>query len=100
MSATPSRPGLHLRHELRNMSHMMPTKRNPGQSSAKPSFGQNLREARLAAGITQSDLAYDANVDRSAISLYEQCHREPNLRTVLKLARVLKIEASELVRGL
>jgi transcriptional regulator with XRE-family HTH domain len=54
-------------------------------------FGANLRAARKEAGLSQEALAYEAEVDRAAISVYERGGREPNLRTVLKLARALHL---------
>lgn len=54
-------------------------------------FGVNLRAARKAAGLSQEALAYEAEVDRAAISVYERGGREPNLRTLLKLARALQL---------
>lgn len=63
-------------------------------------FGQNLREARRAAKVSQEDLSRDSGVDRTAISTYERGRREPNLRTIVKLARALKVEPAELLRGL
>ncbi len=35
-------------------------------------FGANLRAARTAAGLSQESLAYEAEVDRAAISVYER----------------------------
>lgn len=87
-------------HAVAEAARASGPRRRGKPSRATPSFGQNLREARHAAGLAQADLAHGASLERSTISLYERSLREPNLRTVLKLARVLKMEASELVRGL
>lgn len=62
-------------------------------------FGVNLRGARKRAGLSQETLAYDAQVDRAAISVYERGGREPNLRTVLKLARALQLSPVALLDG-
>ena len=62
-------------------------------------FGENLRSARRRAGLSQEALAYEARVDRAAISVFERGHREPNLRTLLKLARALELTPAELLRG-
>lgn len=62
-------------------------------------LGANLRAARKQAGFSQETLAYEAEVDRAAISVYERGGREPNLRTVLKLARALKVKPSALLDG-
>ncbi|HWX86814.1 MAG TPA: helix-turn-helix transcriptional regulator [Solirubrobacteraceae bacterium] len=69
--------------------------------SAEPGtrFGANLRAARTGAGLSQEVLAYEAVVDRAAISVYERGRREPNLRTILKLARALGLSPVTLLAG-
>ena len=62
-------------------------------------FGANLRAVRKRVGLSQEVLAYEAEVDRAAISVYERGGREPNLRTVLKLARALKFSPVALFDG-
>ncbi len=69
-------------------------------SDALGRFGVNLRWARQRAGISQEQLSLEAKVDRAAISVYENGVRQPNLRTVLKLAMKLDIAPSALLRGL
>jgi transcriptional regulator with XRE-family HTH domain len=73
-----------------------------GGTSTDPAslFGANLRWARERAGISQERLALDAKVDRAAISVYENGGREPNLRTVLKLAGKLDIRPGLLLGGI
>jgi transcriptional regulator with XRE-family HTH domain len=63
-------------------------------------FGTNLRWARQRAGISQERLALDAKVDRAAISVYENGIRQPNLRTVLKLALKLDVAPCLLLGGM
>lgn len=63
-------------------------------------FGANLKWARKRAGISQERLALDAKVDRAAISVYENGGREPNLRTVLKLALKLEVRPAVLLAGI
>lgn len=62
-------------------------------------LGANLRAARKHAGLSQETLAYEAEVDRAAISVYERGGRGPNLRTVLKLARALGLRPAVLFVG-
>lgn len=69
-------------------------------SSRARTFGQTLREMRRKAGVSQDDLAQRSGVDRSAISNYERGRREPNLRTIVKLARALDVEPAFLLRDL
>jgi len=75
--------------------------RGGAQRSGDPGrrFGENLRAARTGAGLSQEVLAYEAVVDRAAISVYERGRREPNLRTVLKLARALGLSPVALLDG-
>lgn len=69
------------------------------KSDPQRRFGANLRWARKRAGISQERLALDAKVDRAAISVYENGVRQPNLRTVLKLAIKLDVAPSALLSG-
>jgi transcriptional regulator with XRE-family HTH domain len=62
-------------------------------------FGVNLRWARERVGISQEALANNAHVDRAAISVFERGKRNPNLRTLLRLARALEIPPAVLLRG-
>jgi transcriptional regulator with XRE-family HTH domain len=63
-------------------------------------FGANLQWARQRSGISQEALAIAAAVDRAAISVFENGHRDPNLRTILKLARALALAPAALLRGI
>jgi transcriptional regulator with XRE-family HTH domain len=71
-----------------------------GSSEYGARFGANLKWARTRADISQERLALDAKVDRAAISVYENGGREPNLRTVLKLALKLNVRPSVLLDGI
>jgi transcriptional regulator with XRE-family HTH domain len=74
--------------------------RSPGEDPIPAArFGANLRWARERAGISQEALANDARVDRAAISVFERGKRNPNLRTLLRLARALELRPGVLLRG-
>jgi transcriptional regulator with XRE-family HTH domain len=60
-------------------------------------FGQALREIRKEAGISQEKLADDGGFDRTFISLIERGINSPTIRTVVKLAGVLKVAPSKVV---
>lgn len=62
-------------------------------------FGMNLRWARQRSGLSQEALANEAAVDRAAVSVFERGRRNPNLRTVLRLARALEVPPGMLLRG-
>jgi transcriptional regulator with XRE-family HTH domain len=63
-------------------------------------FGANLRHVRNSAGISQETLAQEARLDRAAISIIERGTRAANLRTILKLARGLKVAPAALLAGI
>jgi transcriptional regulator with XRE-family HTH domain len=61
-------------------------------------FGIALREIREARDVSQEKLALDCGLDRTHVSLLERGLRSPTVRTLFRLAEVLKITPSELVR--
>jgi transcriptional regulator with XRE-family HTH domain len=77
-------------------------RRRPQATVGNPAtlFGDNLKRARKQAGISQERLALDAKVDRAAISVYENGGREPNLRTIMKLAMKLDVLPALLLGGI
>lgn len=52
-------------------------------------FGEQLRSARKAANLTQEELAFRTNLDRTYISLLERGIKSPTLTTFFQLCRVL-----------
>ena len=60
-------------------------------------FGEVLRAARTERGITQEELAFSAQVDRTFIYRLERGLRQPTISTIIRLAQALKISANELV---
>ena len=56
-------------------------------------FGEQLRAARVAAGLTQVELAETAGVSISALHDYEQSRRLPGLPALAWLCRALKVSA-------
>jgi predicted nucleotidyltransferase/DNA-binding XRE family transcriptional regulator len=59
--------------------------------------GALLREARVQAGLSQSDLARRAGVPQSVVSEYEGGKRQPSVPT---LARLISATGHELILGL
>jgi ribosome-binding protein aMBF1 (putative translation factor) len=60
-------------------------------------FGRVLREQRETRGISQEDLALNADVDRSFVSQMERGIRQPTLTTLVKLCRALGVAPSTIV---
>jgi transcriptional regulator with XRE-family HTH domain len=58
----------------------------------------NLRRLRHAQGLSQEELADRAEIDRTYISSLERCVYGATIDVVDKLARVLGVEAADLIR--
>ena len=61
-------------------------------------FARNLRRLRNERGLSQDDLAYEAEVSRSYLSQLEKGAFFASLRIIEKLAVVLNIEPAELLK--
>jgi transcriptional regulator with XRE-family HTH domain len=61
-------------------------------------FAANLRRLRHAKGLSQEDLAYEADVNRSYMSTLERDASYPGLEIMGKLATVLEVEPAELLK--
>lgn len=62
--------------------------------------GQRLRERRLALGMTQEEVAWDAGIAQGSISHYEQGRNEVPLAVLISLCEALQIAPVEIVPGL
>lgn len=62
-------------------------------------FAANLRRLRHAKGLSQDDLAYEAEVSRSYLSQLEKGAFYASLRIVGKVAVALGVEPAELLRS-
>ncbi|MNV54984.1 anaerobic benzoate catabolism transcriptional regulator [compost metagenome] len=61
-------------------------------------FGKVLRALRLAARMSQEELALEASLQRNYISLLERGQNSPSIKTLFKLASVLKASPSEMLQ--
>jgi len=57
----------------------------------------NLRKLRRAKGLSQEELAHRAKIDRTYISALERCVYAAGIDVVDSLARVLRVEAADLL---
>lgn len=60
-------------------------------------FCKNLREYRLAASLTQSDLADKLKTTQRKVSYWESGRIEPDLDTLIALAEFFDVSIDELV---
>jgi transcriptional regulator with XRE-family HTH domain len=61
-------------------------------------FAFNLRRLRHAKGLSQDELAYDAEVSRSYLSQLEKGAFYASLRIVARIAVALDVEPAELLK--
>ena len=61
-------------------------------------FAANLRRLRNAKGVSQDELAYEANVSRSYLSQLEKGTFYASLNVVGRLAEALGVEPAELLK--
>jgi transcriptional regulator with XRE-family HTH domain len=61
-------------------------------------FAANLRRLRHAKGLSQDDLAYEAEVSRSYLSQLEKGAFYASLKIVGKIAKTLEVEPAELLK--
>ncbi len=61
-------------------------------------FGQHVRKLRKQQGLTQEELAEKALIDPKSIIEIENGKRNPSLKTMHKIAKVLKTSTSELLK--
>ncbi len=60
-------------------------------------FGNRLREARLAGGLSQSELEELSGIPKARLSRYENGHVEPSIQTLARLARALNVSEASLL---
>jgi transcriptional regulator with XRE-family HTH domain len=58
----------------------------------------NLRRLRNERGLSQDDLAYEADVNRGYLSQLETARYHASLKVLGRLAEALKVEPAELLR--
>ena len=61
-------------------------------------FAANLRRLRHAKGLSQEELDFEADVNRSYMSKLEKGASYPGLEIIGKLSAVLEIEPAELLK--
>jgi transcriptional regulator with XRE-family HTH domain len=60
-------------------------------------FGQRLRESRVAAGLSQSELETISGIPKARLSRYENGHVEPSIQTLARLSRALNVSEASLL---
>jgi transcriptional regulator with XRE-family HTH domain len=60
-------------------------------------FGQRLRQTRIKAGFSQSDLEEISGIPKARLSRYENGHVAPSIHTLERLARALSVSEASLL---
>ena len=60
-------------------------------------LGNELRKARTRAGLTQEELAFKAQVDRTYISMLENDKKSPTVDMLMRICKTLGTTASEII---
>lgn len=60
-------------------------------------LSDELRKARLAAGLTQEELAAKADLSREYVNYLERGKREPTVGVFIRLCNAMKIHAPDLL---
>lgn len=71
---------------------------NPGMD-IRQTFAANLRDTRLKRGLSQEELAHRANIHRTYVSSLERCQYSATIDIVDTLARILDVEAADLLKA-
>ena len=62
-----------------------------------PMIGDEIRNARLSAGLSQEELASQADVHRTYVSLLERNRKSPTLAVLLRICDALGVSAARMV---
>ena len=67
--------------------------------NVKKDFGNKVKELRKLKGISQEQLAHDADLDRTYIPSIEKGERNVSLLVIYKLAKALDVSICELFKN-
>ena len=63
-------------------------------------LGEEIRKARLAAGLTQEELAFKADISRNYVSLLELDEKSPTVQVLMRICKALGVKASRMIARL
>lgn len=61
-------------------------------------FGERVRELRTLRGLSQEQLAHEANVHRTYIGMIERGEKNITLSNIEKIAKALNVSIAELLK--
>ena len=69
-------------------------------SATHKKLGERIKQLRKEKSMTQEDLAFKVEVDRSYMGFVERGEKNPTLDKLIKIANSLAVSLSELFRSL
>lgn len=69
----------------------------PGKSRRSVLLVEALKKARIAVGISQEELGFEAKIDRTYVSQLENGHKSPTVDVLFRICPVLGMSASDLI---
>lgn len=70
------------------------------QQEIQRMLGKKIQQLREAMGRSQMDLAYEAGTSMGHLSKIENGHHMPGIFVLIRIARVLKVKPSEIIKVL
>ena len=67
------------------------------EDAIKRKFGEAVRRERMRRGLSQEELAFESELDRTYISSVERGKRNISLLNIYRIARALKVRPRDLV---
>jgi len=65
----------------------------------KMNFGAKLKQLRTESGMTQEELAQQLGLAKSTIAHYESGRREPDTKTIVKMANIFGVTTDEMLNN-
>ena len=72
---------------------------NRDYETLRGTLGRNVRRLRLSRKLSQEDLAFDAEIDRTYVSLIERGVINPSLMVLSKVANALDVDVVILLKS-
>jgi transcriptional regulator with XRE-family HTH domain len=61
--------------------------------------GKNIRRLRVQKGLTQEELAFEAEIDLTYVGGIERGRRNPSLMVLVRIAKALGVQLPRLLEG-
>lgn len=83
-----------------NLNNLTRIQKSAEKQKFAKHIGKRLREVRLKTGISQEQLSEKAGYYRTYVGHIENGNHSPSVHTMWRLAKVMKVDLGELLKGL